>query len=708
LSVAVNQLVIGLHEARLLSEQRRTASELDQLVVQRTAELAAANEELKLRAGLLQQIPVSAFTLNADGTPDFVNESWLKYSGQTLEFVRSKPDAWMAAVHPDDWRASSKSFWDGVRSGSGFAMASRLRRGADGAYRWHLNRAVPLHDAEGRILRFVGTSTDIEELKQSQESLRKSEATQAQQAEVRADVSAAFSTSDNLNIILNACAEAIVHHLGAAFARIWTLNESEKTLVLQASAGLYSRLDGTHARVPVGQLKIGRIAEEGRPHLTNYVPNDERVRDRDWAKREGMVAFAGYPLFVEGRVTGVLAMFARHPLEQTVLNALESVADIIAQGIYRKDAEKKLRRSEAFLATGQRLSRTGSFYWQMETGEITWSEELYRIFEFDQSTPVTLERIASRVPPEELPMLNDMIERAQRAASDFEYEHRLLMPDHSIKYVHLTAHADRDPQGRLVYIGAAQDITRRRLAEEALGKVRLELAHAARVTSLGELSASIAHEVNQPLAAVVTNANACLRWLNRATPNLDEAREAVQRIVRDRNRGSEVIGHIRALLKNEHPSRTWINLNEMVGETVNLAQFELSGTEVLTKLTEGLPNVPADRVQLQQVLLNLMMNAIDAMKSVLDRPRVLRLETRRHGGDAVLVAVGDSGVGLKPECMEKLFKTFYTTKPKGLGMGLSISRSIVESHGGQLWAEPNDGPGATFQFTLPVENGVIA
>jgi len=179
----------------------------------------------------------------------------------------------------------------------------------------------------------------------------------------------------------------------------------------------------------------------------------------------------------------------------------------------RKRAEDALKRSEAFLAEGQRLSRTGSFSWRVVTGEITWSEELYRIFEFDRDVPVTLEMISSRVHPEDIPLLNEMIDRARGNGSDFEYEHRLQMSNHSVKYVHMVGHGRRDREGRLVYIGAAQDVTERRLSEETLGKVRSELAHVARVTSLATLTASIAHEVNQPLSGIVTNASTCLRML---------------------------------------------------------------------------------------------------------------------------------------------------------------------------------------------------
>lgn len=210
-------------------------------------------------------------------------------------------------------------------------------------------------------------------------------------------------------------------------------------------------------------------------------------------------------------------------------------------------SEEDLRRSEAFLAEGQRLSLTGSFSWKVATDEITWSEQLYRIFEFDQSVPVTLELIGTRVHPEDIPFLNDMIERARSAVSDFEYEHRLLMPDQSVKYLHMVAHGTRDQEGRLEYIGAVQDVTERRLSEEALGEVRSELAHVARVTTLGALTASIAHEVNQPLSGIITNASTCLRMLAADPPNVDGARETAQRTIRDGYRASDVITRLRSI-----------------------------------------------------------------------------------------------------------------------------------------------------------------
>ena len=245
----------------------------------------------------------------------------------------------------------------------------------------------------------------------------------------------------------------------------------------------------------------------------------------------------------------------------------------------------------------------------------------------------------------------------------------------------------------------------RQCAEEALKETEAELGRVARVTAMGELTASIAHEVNQPLAAVVTNGNAGLRWLFADPPNLDEVREALSRIVRDGTRASDVIARIRAVLKKSDPVAHPLDINEIVREIVALTQGEAErrGASLETDLAVNLPSVTGDRVQLQQLLLNLVINALDAMNTIMDRPRVVRIRTARPEPKSILVAVEDSGVGLDPEQSARLFDAFYTTKPDGLGMGLSISRSIVEAHGGRLWATSNAGPGATFQFSLPAE-----
>ena len=315
---------------------------------------------------------------------------------------------------------------------------------------------------------------------------------------------------------------------------------------------------------------------------------------------------------------------------------------------------------------------------------------------------MTLELICSRVHPEDLRLLYDMIDRARDAGGDFEYEHRLLMPDHSIKYLHMVAHGTQDADGRLEYIGAVQDVTQRRLSEDALGKARSDLARVARVTSLGVLTASIAHEVNQPLSGIVTNASTCLRMLAADPPNVDGARETARRTIRDGNRASEVITRLRSLFGKKEATAESVDLNEAAREVIALSLSELQGRQVILRpeLADDLPRVTGDRVQLQQVILNLLRNASDAMSAVHDRPRELVIRTERDGA-GVRMSVQDAGVGLDSQSVDKLFQAFYTTKEDGMGIGLSVSRSIIESHQGRLWAAPNDGPGVTFSFSIP-------
>jgi C4-dicarboxylate-specific signal transduction histidine kinase len=321
---------------------------------------------------------------------------------------------------------------------------------------------------------------------------------------------------------------------------------------------------------------------------------------------------------------------------------------------------------------------------------------------------VTLERIRSRIHPEDLPLLSEKIERA-RAAGDsaLNYEIRLRMPNGSVKYVRTIAHGTRDRDGRPEIIGAVQDVTERRLAEEALSEARSDLAHVTRVTSLGVLTASIAHEVNQPLSGIITNAGTCLRMLAAEPPNVEGARETAKRTLRDGNRASELITRLRVLFSNKESMTEPVDLNEATQEVIALSLGELQRNRVILwpEFADDLPVVTGDRVQLQQVILNLLKNASDAMRAVNDRPRQLQIRTERGADDQVRLAVQDAGVGLDPQAMDRLFQAFYTTKNDGMGIGLSISRSIIERHHGRLWAEPNDGPGATFSFSIPSWNG---
>jgi signal transduction histidine kinase len=313
--------------------------------------------------------------------------------------------------------------------------------------------------------------------------------------------------------------------------------------------------------------------------------------------------------------------------------------------------------------------------------------------------------VLDRAHPEDRARVEKVIERAARNGEDLDYEHRLLMPDGCIKYVHVVAHAVRDQADQLEFIGAVVDVTATKLAEERLQKAQVELAHVMRVTTLGELTASIAHEVNQPLAALIANAGACLRWLDREPPDLPAARRSVEWVINGGNRASEVIRRVRTLAKKSGIEKVPLDVNDVVKEVIVLVQRELSSqlVSLRTELAPALPSILGDRVQLQQVIINLVMNGIEAMLPITERPRELVIRSGQDAADRVLLSVTDCGVGISVENASRLFDAFFTTKSSGMGMGLSICRSIVEAHEGRISASPNQGPGATFQFVLPAQ-----
>jgi PAS domain S-box-containing protein len=434
-----------------------------------------------------------------------------------------------------------------------------------------------------------------------------------------------------------------------------------------------------------------------------YHPDDlERLREerKEALKRPQQFEYEQRALGKDGKYRWFLVRY--NPLldDQGTIDRWYATAFDIED---RKRAQEDVRRSEAFLAEAQRLTSVGSFSWLVASDEITWSEELYRIYEFDPGIKITLEVIRTRVHPEDLTLYEKMVGQARNGSEDFEWQYRLLMPDRSIKYMHAVAQATRDPNGQLEYIAAVRDVTARRVSDEALDKARSELAHVTRVMTLGALTASIAHEVNQPLSGILTNASTCVRMLDADPPNVDGARETAQRTIRDGRRAADVITRLRALFAKRDAVTELVDLNEATLEVIALSQSELERNRVITRtaLAEQLPRVTGDRVQLQQVILNLVRNASDAMSTVDDRPRQLLIMTEPGEGDQVCLSVQDAGIGFDPQAMKKLFEAFYTTKNDGMGIGLSVSRSIIESHHGRLWATPNDGPGATFSFSIP-------
>jgi len=366
-----------------------------------------------------------------------------------------------------------------------------------------------------------------------------------------------------------------------------------------------------------------------------------------------------------------------------------------------KHTENELRRSADFLAAGERLSVTGSFAWNIETDDMAYSEQLARIHGLDGDTDLTAEDFRSRFHPDDMPIFEMQVAKLVNGSDSIEYELRHLMPDGQVKYVRVFAQMIEQPDGRPACVGAVQDVTRSRTAEQALDKVRSELAHVTRVMTLGELTASITHEVSQPLSGIITNANACLRMLGAERPDIDGAIRTAQRTLRDGNRASEVLARLRSLFRKRDFVVEKVNLNEAAQEVMAVSAHDLlrRGIVVRTDFDDRLPLVDGDRVQLQQVILNLILNAADAMEGFDDRPRRLLISTR--AADAAQLSISDTGGGLKADDAGRVFEAFFTTKANGMGIGLSVSRSIIDRHGGALSASANDEAGATFSFSIP-------
>jgi PAS domain S-box-containing protein len=675
------------------------------------ASLTRALSEIEKSEGRLRTIidamPGFVWSTTPDGTVDFLNRGWCDYTGVSMEDALGA--GWEAAIHPDDVDALMQ-YWRGpLESGQPGQYEARFRR-FDGTYRWLLSKAVPLHDEAGNVVRWYGLNTDIDDRKQAEMLL----AGEKRLLEMVAGGAPLTSILDAFCLLVEAIVQGCLCSILLVDPRRSHLHSvTSAHLRLQPGAApslpssLMEGIDGRPVDANSGPCAMAAT-------LNKQVVVEDLVRETRWdewttlALSHGMRANWSTPIrSTSGEVLGTFAILYREARTPSTVhqNLIARFAHLASIAIERSQGQAALKRSEAFLAKAQRLSSSGSFSWCVATGEITWSEQVYRIFELDPDLPVTLDVVGSRQHPEDITLLHDMFERA-KAAQDFEYGHRLQMPDGSVKYLHTVAHATRDADGQLEYIGAVQDVTERRLSEEALSKVRSELAHVARVTSLGALTASIAHEVNQPLSGIITNASTCLRMLAADPPNVDGAQETARRTIRDGQRASDVIKRLRALFSKKATPTGPVDLNEATREVIALSLSELQRNQVIlrTELDERLPPVRGDRVQLQQVILNLLLNASEAMRGVTDRPKQLVVGTRRAENDVVHLSVRDVGTGFDPHAVDKLFQAFYTTKGDGMGIGLSISRSIIDNHGGRLWAESNEGPGATFLFTIPSDS----
>ncbi len=569
-------------------------------------------------------------------------------------------ERWVSLIHPEDREKTAAASDIALGGGPRYDVEYRVVR-PDGMVRVVHSQGDVTRDESGRPVRQFGVMQDITELRRAEEELRASEARFRTFVDRATD--AFFLLDEQLDVVdvnRQACE---------------TLGWSREELI------------GMHPRefdVGLDEASIARLAQ--RAVAGEIISFETRHRRKD-----------GTTFPVEIR-TGTFRQGGK-------LFYLALARDISE----RKLAEESLRQSEAYLTEAQRLSHTGSWALDVASNRYVYtSEEFDRIFGFDpQGEKPTREAVLERMHPDDRISWKRILEKSVREKLDTTSQYRIMLPDGRVRHIHTIRHPMVNSAGEVVrLVGTSIDITEHKRVEEErerLRRLEAELAHANRVNMLGELTTSIAHEVSQPLGAMVASAGACARWLAADPPAMAEARSALDNIVADGKRAREVIARIRTLTKRQVPRMDLLDLNRKILEVLALTGQELRSHDIVleTRLDNALPRVMGDRVQLQQVLLNLILNAIEAMSGVHDRPRELTIVSRADASNAVLVEVRDSGIGLDQNGAERVFDAFYTTKTDGLGIGLSISRSIVEAHGGRLWTAPNEPHGAVFRFSFP-------
>ncbi len=672
----------------------------EDITEQKRAEEAARRSEMELR-NVIKTIPALAWTALPDGSNEFSNKRWAEYTGLSAQDTAGS--GWQAALHPEDAERYLRHWFAAVTSGAPFEDEVRFRHAADGEYHWFLVRAVPLRDEPGNVLKWYGILIDIEDRKRT-------EALLAGERRILERV----AKGDSLLRILESLCRLVEEHARDVRASIHLIEDGR---LRHGSAPSLPRayieaIDGVAIGSAVGSC--GTAAYFANQVIVSDIATDPLWADyRETALRHSLRACWSAPIMSsEGNVIGTFAMYYREPRSPTLRDKaiIEQITNLAGVAIQRKLTEEKLQRSEAYLAEAQRLSHTGSWAVDLATGKALYcSEEMYRIWGFDPEQGVPdYKTVLQRIPAEDRARIWDRIEEIirHRVKTDIVQEHRIVLPDGTEKYVLGIGHPVFGETGEVAeYIGTAIDVTERKRAEEEherLHQLEADLAHMNRVTMMGELAASLAHEINQPIAAAISNAGACLRWLTRDHPDVAEAREAARKIVGNGTRAAEIIDRVRSFYKKDAPSRREpIDVNEIAREMLVLLGNEAHRYSIAMRLNlADLPKTAADRVQLQQVFMNLMLNGIEAMK---DTGGDLTITSQLSEDGELQISVSDTGVGLPDGRADQMFKAFFTTKPQGTGMGLAISRSIVESHGGRLWASPNVPRGAVFQFTLPPE-----
>jgi PAS domain S-box-containing protein len=593
----------------------------------------------------------------------YANRILLDYLGISLDEWRQRPDS-VEFLHPDD-REQVRAHSDrALSSGAPYELEFRVRK-SSGNYRWFLTRFSPVRDDKGQILRWYVGATDIEDRKRAEQALQQSQFYLAEGQRLAHMGSWAFTPSG--------CFE----YWSQELFKIYGLDPQKGAPTLEQFLATVHPQDRDFIAETIKRMRDERSGCDVKKRIIR--PGGE----------QRYIRCVGIPL-VEG---------------EALKGFLGTAIDITEQELLTQELELR----QAHLTEAQKLTHTGSWAWRLADRKmktVHLSEEWYRLYGFDPAEGApTREEYLERVHPEDLLKWTDTIERAIVEKADYDLEFRILLPNGMMKWIHTVGHPVLSNTGDLEqFVGSSTDITALKSAErerEKLRQLEADLAHIDRVSTLGEMAASLAHEIKQPLSAAITSANSCIEWLAHRPPNLDRARAAAAKIDKYGNRAAEIIDRIRSLYKKSPPQRELVDVNGIVEEMLTLLKGEATRASIAmrTDLSAELPEIMADRVQLQQVFMNLVLNAIEAMA---DSGGELTVNSELQD-DQLQFSVSDTGVGLPTEKMDQIFSAFFTTKPQGSGMGLAISRSIVESHGGQLWASANSGGGATFHFTLPIQ-----